>query len=63
MAIGAKVVPVGRPYVYGLVLGGQEGVGHVLRSLLGYLTMNLHVANIPSVSLKDLNDDSLEYSD
>ncbi|QLL34156.1 hypothetical protein HG536_0G00120 [Torulaspora globosa] len=62
MAIGAKMVLVGRPYVYGLVLGGEEGVEHVLRSLLGDLTMNLHLAGIPSVPQKDLNVDSLEFS-
>lgn len=61
MAIGAKMVLVGRPYIYGLVLGGEEGVGHVLRSLLGDLTMTLHLAGIPSVSQEDLNQDTLEY--
>lgn len=62
MAIGAKMVLIGRPYIYGLVLGGEEGVGHVLRSLLGDLTMNLHLAGIPSVSQRDLNLNCLEYS-
>ncbi|SCW02160.1 LAFE_0F00276g1_1 [Lachancea fermentati] len=61
MAIGAKMVLIGRPYIYGLVLGGEEGVGHVLRSLLGDLTMNLHLAGIPSVSQEDLNKECLEY--
>lgn len=61
MAIGAKMVLIGRPYIYGLALGGENGVAHVLRSLLGDLTMNLHLAGIPSVSQKDLNYDCLEY--
>ena len=34
LALGAKAVLVGRPWVYGLGLGGQDGVRHVLRSLL-----------------------------
>jgi isopentenyl diphosphate isomerase/L-lactate dehydrogenase-like FMN-dependent dehydrogenase len=34
VALGAKAVLVGRPWVYGLGLGGQDGVRHVLRSLL-----------------------------
>lgn len=63
LALGAKMVLVGRPYVYGLVLGGEEGVGHVLRSLLGDLTMNLHLAGIKSVSQEHLNRDCLEYSE
>ncbi|KAA9165779.1 alpha-hydroxy-acid oxidizing protein [Amycolatopsis acidicola] len=34
LALGAKAVLLGRPYVYGLGLGGESGVRHVLRSLL-----------------------------
>jgi lactate 2-monooxygenase len=35
VASGAAAVLYGRPYVYGLGLGGQAGVEHVLRCLLG----------------------------
>ncbi|KAK0384684.1 hypothetical protein NLU13_7162 [Sarocladium strictum] len=34
LALGAKAVCVGRPYMYGLGFGGQEGVEHVFRCLL-----------------------------
>jgi isopentenyl diphosphate isomerase/L-lactate dehydrogenase-like FMN-dependent dehydrogenase len=34
MALGATAVGVGRPFVYGLALGGRHGAEHVLRSLL-----------------------------
>ncbi|RWA22003.1 hypothetical protein MBRU_13535 [Mycolicibacterium brumae DSM 44177] len=34
LALGATAVGIGRPYVYGLALGGTAGVVHVLRSLL-----------------------------
>jgi lactate 2-monooxygenase len=37
VALGAAAVLYGRPYVYGLGLGGQAGVEHVLRCLLGEL--------------------------
>jgi lactate 2-monooxygenase len=37
LALGAAAVLYGRPYVYGLGLGGQAGVEHVLRCLLGEL--------------------------
>lgn len=35
IALGANAVLIGRPYMYGLALGGQQGVEHVLRCLLG----------------------------
>src|ERR1700721_2042012 len=34
LALGATAVGVGRPYAYGLALGGADGIVHVLRSLL-----------------------------
>ena len=34
LAMGASVVGVGRPYAYGLTLGGTAGIVHVLRSIL-----------------------------
>lgn len=34
LALGAKAVLIGRPYIYGLALAGQKGVEHVFRSLL-----------------------------
>lgn len=55
MALGAKMVLVGRPYVYGLVLGGQAGVTHVFKSLLGDLELTLHLAGIMSTSPTHLN--------
>lgn len=46
VALGAKCVFVGRPYAYGLAIGGEEGVKHVLRSLCGDLLMNMHLAGL-----------------
>lgn len=34
LALGATAVGIGRPYAYGLALGGADGIVHVLRSLL-----------------------------
>ena len=42
LALGADAVLVGRPFLYGLALGGQEGVEHVLRCLLAELDLTLH---------------------
>lgn len=44
LALGARAVLVGRPWVYGLALGGTDGVRHVLRSLLADLDVTLGLA-------------------
>ncbi|GAA3309279.1 hypothetical protein GCM10020295_73540 [Streptomyces cinereospinus] len=41
LALGARAVLVGRPYVYGLALDGQAGVEHVIRCLLAELDLTL----------------------
>jgi len=41
VALGAKGVLVGRPWVYGLALGGYDGVRHVLRCLLADIDLAL----------------------
>ena len=55
LALGAKMVLIGRPYIYGLAIGGKDGASHVLRSLLADFQLNLHLSGIPSVSPKHLN--------
>ena len=55
LALGAKCCLVGRPYVYGLALGGEDGVSHVLKALVGDLHLTLHLSEIPSVSRDVLN--------
>ena len=44
LALGAGAVLVGRPYVHGLAIGGEEGVHHVLRSLLADLDLQSGLA-------------------
>ncbi len=41
LALGADAVLLGRPYAYGLALGGEDGVRHVLRSVLAELDLTL----------------------
>ncbi len=55
LALGAKCCLIGRPYVYGLALGGEEGVSHILKALIGDLDLTLHLSGIPSVSREHLN--------
>ncbi|MGH3773365.1 MAG: alpha-hydroxy-acid oxidizing protein [Pseudonocardiaceae bacterium] len=48
LALGARAVLVGRPWVYGLGLAGQRGVEHVLRVLLGDFDLTLALAGYAS---------------
>jgi lactate 2-monooxygenase len=41
LALGAKAVCIGRPYVYGLALGGEQGVGTVMEYLLAELDLTM----------------------
>lgn len=41
LALGARAVLLGRPYVYGLALDGEAGVRHVLRCLLAEFDLTL----------------------
>lgn len=57
LALGAKAVLVGRPYVYGLAMGGEEGVKHVLNCMLADTDnslANLGKKNIDEISREDL---------
>ncbi len=49
LALGARTVLLGRPYVYGLGLGGEAGVRHVLRCLLAELELTLALTGISRV--------------
>jgi len=49
MALGANAVLVGRPYAYGLAVGGQEGVETVLRDLWAETDITMALAGLPSV--------------
>jgi isopentenyl diphosphate isomerase/L-lactate dehydrogenase-like FMN-dependent dehydrogenase len=44
LALGAQAVLVGRPWVYGLAVAGEEGVRHVLRNLVAELDITLGLA-------------------
>ena len=48
LALGAQAVLIGRPVLYGLALGGQQGVEHVLRSLLADLDLTLALSGYTS---------------
>lgn len=41
---------MGRPYAYGLALGGTDGVKHVIRSILSELEVTLGLSGYRSVA-------------
>jgi lactate 2-monooxygenase len=53
LALGADAVLLGRPYMYGLAVGGQAGVERVLRSLLADLDANMSLLGAASVAELD----------
>lgn len=50
IAIGAQAVLLGRPVVYGSVLGGQEGIEQVIRHTLADLDTSLGLAGYKNLS-------------
>ncbi|MGD9620522.1 MAG: lactate 2-monooxygenase [Mycolicibacterium sp.] len=57
LALGATAVGIGRPYTYGLAIGGEDGIVHVLRSLLAETDLIMAVDGYPT--LADLTPDTL----
>ncbi|MFL5828043.1 MAG: lactate 2-monooxygenase [Thermoleophilaceae bacterium] len=57
IALGARAVLLGRPWVWGLGLAGEEGVKHVLRSLLAELDLTLALSGY--TSFDDVGPDSM----
>lgn len=48
LALGARAVLLGRPWVHGLALAGQDGVTHVLRHLLADVELTMVLAGYAS---------------
>lgn len=57
LALGARAVLLGRPYAYGLGMAGEDGVRHVLRSVLAETDLTLGLSGRRSVH--DLGPDAL----
>lgn len=49
LALGAAAVHIGRPYVYGLAVGGAAGVEHVLKILRQELLMAMSLLGCPTI--------------
>jgi lactate 2-monooxygenase len=50
LALGARAVLLGRPYIWGLGVGGEDGVRAVVRGLLAELELSLGLAGLTSVA-------------
>jgi isopentenyl diphosphate isomerase/L-lactate dehydrogenase-like FMN-dependent dehydrogenase len=53
VALGADAVLLGRPYAYGLAVGGQEGVEAVIAQLAAEVDLTMALAGARSVSELD----------
>jgi lactate 2-monooxygenase len=49
LALGARAVCLGRPYAWGLALGGEQGVVDVLRAFLADLDLNMALSGHASI--------------
>jgi len=50
LALGATAVGIGRPYAYGLAIGGVDGIVHVLRSILAEADLIMAVDGYPTLA-------------
>ena len=50
LALGASAVGVGRSYAYALALGGEDGVVHYLRSILGEADLLMAIDGYPTIA-------------
>lgn len=57
LALGAKAVCVGRPYVYGLTINGEDGVREVIQNLLTDFDLTMGLAGCKNV--KEIGGDML----
>ena len=53
LALGAKAVLIGRPYLWGLALDGQSGVETVLRCLLAELDLTIALSGFTRIDQID----------
>jgi lactate 2-monooxygenase len=53
LALGARAVGIGRPYAWGLALGGAAGIEHVLRCLLAEADLLMAVDGYPTLAHLD----------
>jgi lactate 2-monooxygenase len=50
LALGATAVCIGRPYVYGLTIAGEAGVGEVIKNLLADFNLTMGLSGCKNIS-------------
>jgi lactate 2-monooxygenase len=50
LALGAKAICIGRPYVYGLAIAGEEGVTSVLKNYMADFELTMGLAGCKNIS-------------
>lgn len=60
IALGAKAICIGRPYVYGLALAGQQGVYEVLRNFMADFELTMGLAGCKNIS--EINPETVRSS-
>ena len=50
LALGAKAVCIGRPYVYGLTIAGEQGVAEVMQNLIADFELTMGLAGCKNIS-------------
>lgn len=50
VALGASAVLIGRPYIFGLAVAGEQGVESILKSLIGELDVALALSGLRSIA-------------
>ncbi|CAI50653.1 lactate 2-monooxygenase [Natronomonas pharaonis DSM 2160] len=59
LALGADACLIGRPFIYGLALGGQDGVEHVLENLIADFDLTMGLAGRDAAT--DLDRETLRH--
>jgi isopentenyl diphosphate isomerase/L-lactate dehydrogenase-like FMN-dependent dehydrogenase len=49
LAVGAKAVLVGRPYAYAMASNGEEGVRHLIRTMMAEIDLQLALCGVTSI--------------
>lgn len=60
LAMGATAVSIGRPYVYGLAIGGERGVYEVLRNFMSDFELTMGLSGCKSIA--EITPDCVTYS-
>jgi isopentenyl diphosphate isomerase/L-lactate dehydrogenase-like FMN-dependent dehydrogenase len=50
LALGARAVLLGRPYAYAMAAHGEQGVSHLIRTMMAEIDLSLALSGVTSIS-------------